>query len=81
MVVKLTGLTHNIVIHLHLVAESWPVCSSRPRQPVRKLLDTRLYLCIRPEWLRNTTKLLGIISRWDSNCISPKCTSEAVTLF
>jgi hypothetical protein len=36
---KLTRLTHKIAIHLHLVAESCTICSSRSRRPVRKLLD------------------------------------------
>jgi len=40
MAAKLTRLTHKIAIQLHLVAESWPICSSRCRRPVRKLLDT-----------------------------------------
>jgi hypothetical protein len=40
MAAKLTRLTHNIAIHLYLVAESCTICSSRSRQPVRKLLDT-----------------------------------------
>jgi len=34
---KLTELTHKIAIQLHLVAESCTICSSRLRQPVRKL--------------------------------------------
>jgi len=40
MAAKLTRLTHKIVIQLHLVVESYAVCSSRSRLPVRKLLDT-----------------------------------------
>jgi hypothetical protein len=40
MAVKLTRLTHKITIQLHLMAESWTICSSRSRRPVRKLLDT-----------------------------------------
>jgi hypothetical protein len=39
----MAGLTHSIVIPLHLVAESSTICSSRSRQPVRKLLDTPSY--------------------------------------
>jgi len=44
MAAKLTRLTHKIAIQLHLVAESYTICSSRSRQPVRKLLDTPLYI-------------------------------------
>jgi hypothetical protein len=43
MAVKLTRLTHKIVILLQLVAESCTICSSRARRPVRKLLDTPSY--------------------------------------
>jgi hypothetical protein len=52
MAAKLTRLTHRIVIQLHLVAESCTICSSRSRWPVRKLLDTPLYidhLCFSPQ--------------------------------
>jgi hypothetical protein len=41
---KLTRLTHKIAIQLHAVAESCTTCSSRSRRPVRKLLDTHLYV-------------------------------------
>jgi hypothetical protein len=44
MAAKLTRLTHKIAIHLHLVAESCTICSSRSRQPVLKLLDTLSYV-------------------------------------
>jgi hypothetical protein len=37
---KLTRLTHKIAIQLHLVAESYSICSSLSRRPVRKLLVT-----------------------------------------
>jgi len=37
---KLTRLTHETAIQLHLVAESYNICSSPSRRPVRKLLDT-----------------------------------------
>jgi hypothetical protein len=40
MAAKLTRLTHKISIQLHLVAENYTICSSSPRRPVRKLLDT-----------------------------------------
>jgi hypothetical protein len=43
MEAKLTRLTHRIAIQLNLVAESCTICSSRSRQPVRKLLDTPSY--------------------------------------
>jgi hypothetical protein len=43
MAAKLTRLTHKIAIQLHLVAESFTICSSRCRRPVRKLLDTPSY--------------------------------------
>jgi hypothetical protein len=43
MVAKLTRLSHKIAIQLHLVVESCTICSSCPRQPVQKLLDTLLY--------------------------------------
>jgi len=39
MAAKLTRLIHKIAIHLHLVAESCTIRSSRSRRPVRKLLD------------------------------------------
>jgi hypothetical protein len=42
MATKLTKMTHKIAIQLHLVAESWDICISRCRRPVRKLLDTPL---------------------------------------
>jgi hypothetical protein len=44
MAAKLTRLTHKIAIQLHLVPESYTICSSRSRQPVRKLLDTPSYV-------------------------------------
>jgi len=37
---KLIRLTHKIATQLHLVAESYTICSSGSRRPVRKLLDT-----------------------------------------
>jgi hypothetical protein len=46
MAAKLNRLTHKIAIQLHLLAESCTICSSRSRQPVRKLLDTPLYVFI-----------------------------------
>jgi len=47
MAAKLTRLTHKITIQLHVVAESYIICSSRARRPVRKLLDTHSYLYYR----------------------------------
>jgi hypothetical protein len=44
MAAKLTRPTHKIAIQLHLVAKSCTICSSRSRRPVRKLLDTPLYV-------------------------------------
>jgi len=40
MATKLTRLTHEMAIQLHLIADSCTICSSRARWPVRKLLDT-----------------------------------------
>jgi len=40
MVAKLTRLTHEIMIQVHLVAENCTICSSRSRWPVQKLSDT-----------------------------------------
>jgi hypothetical protein len=44
MVAKLNRLTHKIAVQLHLVGESCTICSSRSKRPVRKLLDTHLYI-------------------------------------
>jgi hypothetical protein len=44
MAAKLTRLTDKRTIQLHLLAESCTICSSRSRQPVRKLLDTPSYV-------------------------------------
>jgi len=44
MVAKLTKLTHKIAILLHLVAESYTICSCHSRWPVQKVLDTPLYV-------------------------------------
>jgi len=45
MVAKLTGLTHKIAIQMHLVAESFTICCSRSKRPVRKLFDTTSRAC------------------------------------
>jgi len=52
IVTKLTRLTHKIAIQLHLVAESFTVCSSCSRRPVQKHLDGPSYLltCSFPLW-------------------------------
>jgi len=46
METKLTRLTHKIAIQLHLVAESYIICSSRFRRPVQKHLDTASYFAL-----------------------------------
>jgi len=46
MAIKLTTLTNKIATQLHLVAESYTICSSRSRWPVRKLWDTPSYINI-----------------------------------
>jgi len=43
MASKLTRLTHERAIQMHLVAKSCTICSSRSRRQVRKCLDTPLY--------------------------------------
>jgi hypothetical protein len=56
MAAKLTRLTHNIAIQLHLLAESCAICSSRSRRPVRKLLETPSYEHKRlVEWTKHFT--------------------------
>jgi len=44
MAAKLTRVTHNIAIQLHLVVESCTICSSHSRRPIWKHLDTPSYL-------------------------------------
>jgi hypothetical protein len=44
MAAKLTRMTHEIAIQLHLVAQNCTICSSRSRRLVRKLLDTPSYM-------------------------------------
>jgi hypothetical protein len=49
MAAKLTRLTLKIAIQLHLVAESYTVCSSRSRRPVRELFGyTLVYYVVKP---------------------------------
>jgi len=43
---KLTTLTYEIAIQLHIVTESCTICSSRSRRPVRKLLVTPSYMLL-----------------------------------
>jgi len=43
MAAKLTRLTHEIAIQLHMAAESCTICNSLSRRPVRKLLDIPSY--------------------------------------
>jgi hypothetical protein len=47
MMAKLTRLTHKIAIQLHLVAESYTICSSRSRLPVRNLLEAPSYTSVK----------------------------------
>jgi hypothetical protein len=51
MAAKLTRMTHKTSIQLDLVAESYNICSSRSRLPVRKLMDTLSY---KPDVSSNT---------------------------
>jgi len=44
MAAKLTRLTHKIAMQLHLMAESYTICSSCSRKAVRKILDTPSYI-------------------------------------
>jgi hypothetical protein len=60
MAAKLTRLTLKIAIQLHLVAEIRTTCSSRSRRPVRKLLDTALYMA--RNWY--STAAREILSLW-----------------
>jgi hypothetical protein len=58
MATKLTRLTYEIAIQLHLVAEGCTIYSSRCRRPVRKLLDTPSYFhSWFGAWLSSATKL------------------------
>jgi len=45
MAAKFTRLTHKIATQLHLVVQSWTICSSRSRWSVWKLLYTTSYFC------------------------------------
>jgi hypothetical protein len=70
MAAKLTRLTHKIAIQLHLVAESWTICSSRSRQPVRKLLDTPSCTSIPPYVLIACVKHRGSFNLPASSVLS-----------
>jgi len=59
MAAKLTRLTHKIAIQLHLVAESYTICSSRSRRPVRRLLDTPSYIILGLTLLAIQVQVLG----------------------
>jgi len=48
MAAILTRETHKIAIELHVVAESFTICNSRSRRPVRKPLDTVSLICLSP---------------------------------
>jgi hypothetical protein len=50
MVAKITRLTHEIAIQLHLVADGCTICRSRSRRPVRKFLNTPSYVTLM--WIR-----------------------------
>jgi hypothetical protein len=67
MEAKLTRLTHKIAIQLHLVAQSYIICSSCSRRPVRKLLDTPSYV------FYVDVKRKNIRSHWDSVINKFKC--------
>jgi hypothetical protein len=56
MVAKLTRLTHKIAIQLHLVAESYTICSSHSMQPVQKLSDTSSYVLVPILWIISVKK-------------------------
>jgi len=43
MAANLTAMTHKIATQVHLVTDSYIICSSRSRRPVQKLLDTFPY--------------------------------------
>jgi len=61
MAAKLTRLTHKIAIQLHLVAESYTICSSRSRLPVRNLLVTPSYVEVHVG--RLNAQILGVITK------------------
>jgi hypothetical protein len=68
MVAKLTRLTHNIAIQLHLAAESCTICSSHSRKPVQKLFDTLSYT---PHLEAVLSKTQGeTMSQWQVNLLN-----------
>jgi len=53
MAAKLTRPTHKILIQLHVVAESYNICSSSSRRTVRKFwIHPRVYVCVRAQNVR-----------------------------
>jgi hypothetical protein len=60
MAAKLTRLIHKITIQVHLVVESYTICSSRSRRPVRKLLDTPSYATSRKLVLTQMVKIFVV---------------------
>jgi len=55
MAAKTTRLIYKIALQLRLMAESYTVCSSRSRRPVRKLLDTLKYVVCTNAWLEGNS--------------------------
>jgi len=68
MAAKLTRLNHRTAIQLYLVVESCIICSSLSRRPVRKLLDTPLYVSSSCSWTCGS----GLIRIWRSK-VNEKC--------
>jgi hypothetical protein len=66
MAAKLTRLTHKMAIQLHVVAESYTICSSRSRWSIRKLLDTLSYVTSVP-WRDVMTSYRSSLEIW--NCL------------
>jgi hypothetical protein len=61
MATKLTSLTHKIAVKLHLMEESYTICSSRSRRSVRKLLATSSYVSSLPfEVSSSSTEILAV---------------------
>jgi hypothetical protein len=80
MAAKLTILTHKIAIKLHLVAESYTICSSRSRQPVRKLLYTpSLVRVIKSRWLRLAVYVIHVENKCIQNFICEISSEEEST--
>jgi len=76
MAEKLTGLTHRVSIQLHLVAESCTTCSSRSRQPVRKLLGhprilSNLTRTWAPAMNSHSVRVTQLLHSWSSITVQP----------